>query len=44
MENGHNEELHNFPDITSIRMVETRRIRWAHHVACMKEKGNACKF
>jgi hypothetical protein len=41
----HNMELHNLyssPNI--IRMVKSRRMRWAEHVACMKEKRNACRI
>jgi hypothetical protein len=37
----HNEELHNLyfsPNI--IRMIKSRRIRWAGHVAQMGEKRN----
>jgi hypothetical protein len=36
----HNEELHNLyssPDI--IRMIKSRRMRWAGHVARMGERG-----
>jgi hypothetical protein len=38
----HNEELHNLyssPNI--IRMIKSRRMRWAEHVARMGEKRNA---
>jgi hypothetical protein len=38
----HNEELHNFyssPNI--IRMIKSRRMKWAGHVARMEEKRNA---
>jgi transcription termination factor 2 len=38
----HNEELHNLyssPNI--IRMIKSRRMRWAGHVARMGEKRNA---
>jgi hypothetical protein len=38
----HNEELHNLycsPSI--IRMMKSRRMRWAWHVACSGEKMNA---
>jgi hypothetical protein len=41
----HNEELHNLyssPNI--IRMIKSRRLRWAGHVARMGEKRNACKI
>jgi hypothetical protein len=37
----HNEELHNLyslPDI--IRMMKSWRMRWAGHVACMRENQN----
>jgi hypothetical protein len=31
----HNEELHNFHSSSYIiRMIKSRRMRWAHHVAC----------
>jgi hypothetical protein len=38
----HNEKLHSFdssPDI--IRMIRSRRMRWAGYVACMGEMRNA---
>jgi hypothetical protein len=41
----HNEELHNFyssPNI--IRMIKSRRMRWAGHVARMGETRNACRI
>jgi hypothetical protein len=41
----HNEELHNLyssPNI--IRMIKSRRMRWAGHVARMGEKRNACRI
>jgi hypothetical protein len=41
----HNEELHNlysFPSI--IRMIKSRRMRWAGHVARMGEKRNAYRI
>jgi hypothetical protein len=41
----HNEELHNLyssPNI--IRMIKSRRMRWAWHVARMAEKGNAYRI
>jgi hypothetical protein len=38
----HNEELHNLYCSTSIiRIIKSRRMRWAGHVARMEEKGNA---
>jgi hypothetical protein len=37
----HNEELHNFYSSPSIiRMIKSRRMRWAGHVARMGEKRN----
>jgi hypothetical protein len=41
----HNEELHNLyssPNI--IRMIKSRRMRWAGHVPRMGEKRNACRI
>jgi hypothetical protein len=41
----HNEELHNLyssPNI--IRMIKSRRMRWAEHIARMGEKRNAYKI
>jgi hypothetical protein len=36
----HNEELHNlFSSPSIVRMIESRRIRWAGHVACMGRRG-----
>jgi hypothetical protein len=41
----HNEELHNLHSLPSIiRMVKSRRMRWARHVACMREKRNAYRI
>jgi hypothetical protein len=38
----HNEELHNLYSSPSIiRMIKSRRMRWAGHVARMGEKRNA---
>jgi hypothetical protein len=40
--NLHNEELHNLYSSPSIiRMIKSRRMRWAGHVARMGEKRNA---
>jgi hypothetical protein len=37
----HNEELHDLYSSPSIiRMIKSRRMRWAWHVACMGEKRN----
>jgi hypothetical protein len=41
----HNEELHNLyssPNI--IRMIKSRRMRWAGHVARMVTERNACRI
>jgi hypothetical protein len=41
----HNEELHNpysSPDI--IRIIKSRRMRWAGHVALIRETRNACRI
>jgi hypothetical protein len=41
----HNEELHNLYSSPSIiRMIKSRRMRWAGHVACMREARNACRI
>jgi hypothetical protein len=43
--NLHNEELHDLyssPNI--IRIMKSRRMRWAEHVARMGEKRNACRL
>jgi hypothetical protein len=38
--NLHNEELHNLYSSPSIiRMIKSRRMRWAEHVARMERKG-----
>jgi hypothetical protein len=38
----HNEELHNlYPSPRIIRMIRSRRMKWAGHIARMKEKRNA---
>jgi hypothetical protein len=40
----HNEELHNFYSSPSIiRMIKSRRMRWAGHVARMGMKGRKKK-
>jgi hypothetical protein len=40
----HNKELHNLYTLPSIiRMIRSRRMRWAGHVACMEAKRNAYK-
>jgi hypothetical protein len=41
----HNEELHDLYSSPSIiRIIKTRRMRWAGHVARMGEKRNACRL
>jgi hypothetical protein len=41
----HNEELHNLYSSPSIiRMIKSRRIRWAGHVARMEERRKACRI
>jgi hypothetical protein len=41
----HNEELHNLYSSPSIiRMIKSRRMRWAGHVACIGEVGNSCRI
>jgi hypothetical protein len=41
----HNEELHNLYSSPSIiRIMKSRRMRWAGHVARMGEKRNACRI
>jgi hypothetical protein len=38
----HNEELHNLYSLPNIiRMMKSRRMRWAGHIARMGEKRNA---
>jgi hypothetical protein len=33
----HNDELHNLYSSLNIRVIKSRRMRWAGHVACMGE-------
>jgi hypothetical protein len=41
----HNEELHNLYSSPSIiRVIKSRRMRWAGHVARMREKRNAYRI
>jgi hypothetical protein len=41
----HNEELHNLYSLPSVnRMLKSRRMRWAGHVAHMGEKRNAYRI
>jgi hypothetical protein len=41
----HNEELHNLYSMPNIiRMIKSRRMRWAEHVARMGEKRNAYRI
>jgi hypothetical protein len=40
-----NDELYNLYSLPSvIRMIKSRRMRWAGHVACMGLKRNASRF
>jgi hypothetical protein len=38
----HNEELHNFSAPNIVRMIKSRRTRWARHLARTRAKKNAC--
>jgi hypothetical protein len=41
----HNEELHNlYSSPSMIRIIKSRRVRWAGHVARMGEKFNAYRI
>jgi len=41
----HNEELHTlYASPNTIRMIESRTIRWAEHVACKRAMRNIYKF
>jgi hypothetical protein len=41
----HNEELHNlYSSLNIIRMIKSRRMRWAGHVARIGEKMNAYRI
>jgi hypothetical protein len=41
----HNEELRNlYSSPTTIRMIKSRRMRWARHVARMEETRNAYRI
>jgi hypothetical protein len=41
----HNEELHNlYSSPSKIRMIKSRKIRWAGDVTRMREKVNVCKL
>jgi hypothetical protein len=41
----HNKELHDLYSSPSIiRIIKSRRMRWAGHVARMEEKRNACRL
>jgi hypothetical protein len=43
--NPHNEELHNlYSSPNTIRMIKSRRIRWAGHVARMGKTRNAYRI
>jgi hypothetical protein len=39
----HNEELHNeYTSPNIIRVIKSRRMRWARYVGCMGQMRNAC--
>jgi hypothetical protein len=41
----HNEELHNLnSSLSIIRMIKTRRMRWAEHIARIRPKRNAYRI
>jgi hypothetical protein len=41
----HNEELHNvYASLNFIRVIQSRRMRWAGHVACMGEMRSSNKI
>jgi hypothetical protein len=41
----HNEEVHDLYSSPSIiRIIKSRKMRWARHVARMEEKGNAYRL
>jgi hypothetical protein len=40
----HNEELHDLYSPSIIRIIKSRRMRWAGHVAQMGEKRNMCRL
>jgi hypothetical protein len=41
----HNEELHNvLPSPNCIKVIKSRRMRWAGHVARMEEVRNCIKY
>jgi hypothetical protein len=41
----HNEGLHNlYCSADIVRMIKSRRMRWAEHVAFMEEMRNVCKI
>jgi hypothetical protein len=41
----HNEDLHNsYSSPSIIRIMKSRRMKWAGHVAPMGESRNACSF
>jgi hypothetical protein len=37
------EEPYNLYSSPDIRVMKSRQVRWAEHVACMAGKGNACR-
>jgi hypothetical protein len=39
----HSEESYDLYSSLNIRVMKSRHVRWAEHVACMAGKGNACR-
>lgn len=39
----HSEEPYDLYSSPNIRVMKSRHVRWAEHVACMVGKGNACR-
>jgi hypothetical protein len=40
----HNEEFHNLYSSPIIRLIKSRRIKWARHVACMRNRRRAYRI
>jgi hypothetical protein len=41
--NLHNEELYGLSSPNIVRVIKSRRMRWAGHVACLGESRGVCK-
>ena len=39
----HSDEPYDLYSSLNIRLMKSRHVRWAEHVACMAGKGNACR-